>query len=101
LRTKAQDRAAIDAFMKEFNKPYGVLSSSCTTAVRSALEAAGFDPSLLLAALAYLSGRAPLDNNPLPASVAPQASEQTGAINRDYRRGQSVPVVITSSFENR
>ena len=99
--TSAHDRAAVDAFTKVFNETYDIMSSSCATAAREALYAAGFEPSLLQAILAYMGGRAPLDNNPLPASVGTLAGEQTGAITQTYERGQALPPGTVSSFEKR
>jgi RHS repeat-associated protein len=99
--TPAQDQAAIRAFLRENRKPYDVLSSSCTTAAREALEAAGFTPSMLRAILAALTGSVPPDNSPWPGSVAILAGDQTGAARATYERGSSVPAYVTAPFQRR
>lgn len=99
--TPAQDRAAIRAFMREYGNPYDVLSSSCTTAVREALEAAGFTPSMLRAIMAALTGGVPADNSPWPGSVAILAGDQAGATRASYERGSTVPAYVTAPFQRR
>jgi hypothetical protein len=99
--TPAQDRAAIRAFMRENGKPYDVMSSSCTTAARAALEAAGFSPSMLRAVMAALTGSVPVDNSPWPGSVAIMAGDQAGAARASYERGSSVPAYVTAPFQRR
>ena len=99
--TPAQDQAAIRAFMREYGKPYDLMSASCTTAVREALEAAGFTPSMLRAVLAALTGSVPIDNSPWPGSVAILAGDQRGATRSSYERGSSVPGYVTAPFQRR
>jgi RHS repeat-associated protein len=97
--SRAQDQAAIDAFRKIFRQPYDLYSSSCVTAARAALTAAGFEPSKLLSLLSYLSGKPAPDYGPTPASVSYLASEQDGAVTQTFQKGQSVPSGMTDQFE--
>jgi hypothetical protein len=87
--------------MREYNKPYDLLAASCTTAVREALEAAGFTPSMLRAIMAALTGSVPIDNSPWPGSVAILAGDQPGVTRSSYGRGSSVPGYVTAPFQPR
>lgn len=98
--TRAQDEAAIRAFMRVYGQPYDLMRSSCTTAARAGLEAAGFTPSMLFAMMGALTGSVPPDNSPWPGSVAILA-DRPGAAHASYERGASVPRYVTAPFQRR